>query len=787
MALQDFFVWGDGGSKKTPEQLDRERRLAQAMIGAGIDTSPVGHWTQGAARMANALVGNIRQGRADKAEREGIEGAASKFAKLDLANLMGGGAATAYPSAVAAGASPTSGAATGTTAYSPNGSALRDGIIETANAIGADPLDLATAISYETAGTFDPLKKGPTTQHGQHQGLIQFGEPQAQKFGVDWNDPLGSQLGPNGAVANYFRASGFKPGMSGLDLYSTINAGSPGRYSASDANNGGAPGDVRDKWENQMAGHRQKALALLGGGASVAPVQVASNDPSIGLASAVQRLPSQPLDMTGAAQTMPDRLGIPAGVTMASAAQPMGGANPSEAEALFGPNADVSEADIAFAKQASGENAAAGAIDRVAPRDMAAIPTPSAAQPQPAGPSAELLRQNDIAFGGALAPQGSAPVQVADASGYFPAAPSADRAPIMGSYAAPVTPRQGGTNIQQLLEAASDPWMNDSQRGIIGMALQRELQQNDPLRALQAAKTQAELDAIRNPKPIEVNGRLVDPRTYRTIADFSDPKTAVVGDSVINTQNGTTIYQGQPKPTGTMQEYGAYAADERAAGRVPLGRLEYEQSLKKAGANQTNVNVGDGEGKDFYKKLDEKSADMFGTLLEDGTNARSTLMRIDRLNQLLKTVPTGGVANFKQIAANYGLRLGDDVDNIQAAQALINQIVPQQRPAGSGPMSDADLELFKQSVPRIINSPGGNQIIIDTMRGIAQYTAAQGDIAARVAGREIKPDEGRKLLAQLPNPLAAKTPTKINSRDEFNALPSGAEFIAPDGSVRRKP
>ncbi len=824
MALQDFFVWGEGGSKKTPEQLDRERRLAQAMIASGVDMSPVGHWTQGAARMANALVGNIKQARADKAERAGIEGAAKKFGSLDLANLLGGGAA--YPASVAAGGSPTSAAATGTVPqgkfnFGENADALRNGIVETAQAIGADPVDLATAISYETAGTFDPTKAGPRTQYGQHRGLIQFGEPQAEKYGVDWNNPLASQLGSNGAVANYFRSSGFKPGMSGLDLYSTINAGSPGRYSASDANNGGAPGDVRHKWENQMAGHRQKALALLGGGASAAPVQVASNDPSIGLANAVQRLPSQPVDMAGAAQTMPDRLGIPAGVTMASAAQPMGGATiragdydpalhrgnapadgayasidsytrptvpaPSEAEALFGPNADVSEADIAFARQATGGNAAAGAIDQIAPRDMAAVPTPSAAQPQAAGPSAELLRQNDIAFGGALAPQGSGPVQVADASGYFPAAPSADRAPIMGSYAAPVAQRQGGGNIAQLLEAASDPWMNESQRGIIGMALQRELQKNDPMRALQAAKTQAELDALRNPKPIEVNGRLVDPRTYRTIADFSDPKTAVVGDSVINTQNGTTIYQGQPKPTSTMQEYGAYAADERAAGRIPLGRLEYEQSLKKAGANQTNVNVGDGEGKDFYKKLDEKGADMFGTLLEDGTNARSTLMRIDRLDQLLQSVPTGGVANFKQIAANYGLRLGDDVDNIQAAQALINQIVPQQRPAGSGPMSDADLELFKQSVPRIINSPGGNKIIIDTMRGIAQYTAAQGDIAARVANREIKPDEGRKLLAQLPNPLAAKTPTKINSREEFNALPSGAEFIAPDGSVRRKP
>lgn len=38
------------------------------------------------------------------------------------------------------------------------------GIIETADALGVVPLDLAAAISYETAGSFDPRKRGPTTQ-----------------------------------------------------------------------------------------------------------------------------------------------------------------------------------------------------------------------------------------------------------------------------------------------------------------------------------------------------------------------------------------------------------------------------------------------------------------------------------------------------------------------------------------------------------------------------------------------------------------------------------------------
>lgn len=145
-----------------------------------------------------------------------------------------------------------------------SGNALAQGIIETANALQMDPVDLATIISYETAGTFDPTKRGPTTQWGQHRGLIQFGEPQARQYGVDWNDPLGSQLGADGAIARYYRQNGWRPGMGMLDAYSIVNAGGPGLYNRSDANNGGAPGTVRDKVEQQMSGHRRKAEALLG-------------------------------------------------------------------------------------------------------------------------------------------------------------------------------------------------------------------------------------------------------------------------------------------------------------------------------------------------------------------------------------------------------------------------------------------------------------------------------------------------------------------------------------------
>lgn len=136
---------------------------------------------------------------------------------------------------------------------------LRRAIVDSARQIGIDPVDLATVISYETGGTFDPMQSGPTTKWGRHRGLIQWGEPQAQKYlGGDFSVPKQAE----GIVA-YMRDAGVKPGMGLMDVYSAVNAGGVGRYWASDEAAGGAPGTVADKVNNQMGGHRAKAQAFI--------------------------------------------------------------------------------------------------------------------------------------------------------------------------------------------------------------------------------------------------------------------------------------------------------------------------------------------------------------------------------------------------------------------------------------------------------------------------------------------------------------------------------------------
>ena len=91
-------------------------------------------------------------------------------------------------------------------------------------------------------------------------------------------------------------------------------------------------------------------------------------------------------------------------------------------------------------------------------------------------------------------------------------------------------------------------------------------------------------------------------------------------------------------------------------------------------------------------------------------------------------------------------------------------------------------------------------MILQTMRGIANYDGKVGAIANRVLNREITPAEGQALMTQIKNPLARfneATRTKeapsgdvARPADDaaYNALKSGTLFVDPDdGKTYRKP
>jgi hypothetical protein len=201
-----------------------------------------------------------------------------------------------------------------------------------------------------------------------------------------------------------------------------------------------------------------------------------------------------------------------------------------------------------------------------------------------------------------------------------------------------------------------------------------------------------------------------------------------------------------------------------------LYNLKPDGTANKIGGGGVSVQnvIGSGE-----KKFEEKFAELDAKALSDvakvGATASRSLAQIGRLEALLSNIDSGMGASIKQFAGSFGVQT-DGLNDIQAADALISALVPAQRPEGSGPMSDEDLKLFKRSLPSIINTPGGNQIIINTMRGLAEYDAEGARIVQRLRRKEIMQPEAFELLNSRADPFANfKAPTSSAPTGDLDA------------------
>lgn len=336
--------------------------------------------------------------------------------------------------------------------------------------------------------------------------------------------------------------------------------------------------------------------------------------------------------------------------------------------------------------------------------------------------------------------------------------PVASVPPVQVAQSAPGVVAPNGQAIPpEVLKVLGDPRVSQRTRGIAQLLIQQQqarqqaileqrLKQSDPGYQADLRLKTIQADQLLNPQMSPAEKARIDMDREK----FGYEKTSDV-DKLALDRDKFDADKANNALTPDIKEYDAYAKDERDAGRTPLGRLDYQLAVKRAGASSTNVTTG--EGSSFYKKLDEKNAETYASLSETGMQARAKMAQIDRLEGLMKNAPQGGVGVLKQAAGEWGIAT-EGLSDIQAASALLEKMVPAQRAPGSGPMSDADIKMFRSSLPRVINQPGGNQLIFQTMRGITQYEIQMGEIADRVANREIEPSEARRQIQDLKNPLA---------------------------------
>lgn len=289
-------------------------------------------------------------------------------------------------------------------------------------------------------------------------------------------------------------------------------------------------------------------------------------------------------------------------------------------------------------------------------------------------------------------------------------------------------------------------------------------------------------------------------------------QTATVGNVVVDLATGQPIYKGEKDDKFTYQALpgvGMVAlhptdpdksrviiagqqprpltADERKAyglsDDTPAG-MGSDGKPFGIGSGKTQVNVDTkGAGK-FKEKANEIQAKRYGEIVDAADRAVTLRADVDALAGFAAQINTGKLAEARLGLAQYAKDVGLDsiansltggkMSEMEAFSALVDKLTPQMRVPGSGATSDREGAAFKNSLPSLLKTPGGNAIIADTFRGLADYQAAAGDIAGKALRDEISQAEADQALRALPSPYGRFK--------EYRAAQSGAGTPPAEGS-----
>lgn len=800
---------------ESPEELRRKREMYARLLANG-SSGIASNLGEGIAQFGQALAGRIGTAMMDK-KIKGYQGKANSL----------------FQSLAPKAPAPASDMAAKPASIPTDAGGMAPLIAATAADVGIDPVDLATAISYETAGTFDPMKKGPTTKWGTHRGLIQFGEPQAKEYGVDWNDPVGSQLGAGKAVAKYLKKAGVKPGMGLMDVYSAINAGRVGRYGASDAAAGGAPGTVADKVNQQMGGHRNKAQALMAalmkgaqGGSTVATLPFTPGS----MSAPPQTLPYTPGSLDGV-QASP--LGNQPNVIPASAPAPMPESAPMGMSFNGMPSAPQPPAIQPPQQITTGGDQQVQPAVAPGPQGMRRMTAyermrlNAADRGMAAGdPTGGANTERDIR----AARMGQAPTQGAGLlQGLFGggSAPQGAAMPAMAETA-PTAPAAPAGRLQELERAIYSPYfqfLEPNQQKFIMDQYQFEREQAanvpDPLAQRKSELEIQKLERDLNP-PAKPGFRPATPEEKRAYG-VPESLPAEIGP------DGRLSVIKEAIPDQSKPGYSMVSPEEAASLGLPPGSYQKgpDGKISSIGKDGVTVNVGGGSDKQVF----------------DETKARADAARaagsgLNALNEAARALPgaiTGAAANERLALQKIGALFGvGDVQAIQDTETFRSAIAPQvaammRATVGSTQISNADREFAEKAAAGAITLDAGSiQRLLNIMRAANSEIVRgfnrdldkvypQGGGFDRERALFNVPNAPKAYTAPIgpqaperpappPEPRAYEGPPPINANPDgsfaeptildmdpakaehqYQSLPSGTVFLDPEGNIRRKP
>jgi hypothetical protein len=219
----------------------------------------------------------------------------------------------------------------------------------------------------------------------------------------------------------------------------------------------------------------------------------------------------------------------------------------------------------------------------------------------------------------------------------------------------------------------------------------------------------------------------------------------------------------------------------------PQGRQMLMGALNKstshapaASVSTTLVNAGP---KAFDTELGKMDAEKLGEFRKNAEAGQGMLGTVANLRDAIKKgVYSGGLADQKTAAANLingitgitpSALPGSQLFTAEASKLVLDSI----KLLGANP-SNADRDFINKTVPQLATSPQARDALINYLEQKANKNIELFQKADSYA-RQNKGLGGFNYLGG-----AAK---KITNDAEYNALPSGTEFIGPDGVTRRKP
>ncbi|MEX4008462.1 hypothetical protein [Neoaquamicrobium sediminum] len=305
--------------------------------------------------------------------------------------------------------------------------------------------------------------------------------------------------------------------------------------------------------------------------------------------------------------------------------------------------------------------------------------------------------------------------------------------------------------------------------------LKQYVDARDPRNQLEREKTQLEVENLRNPRmsPYESSRLGLDERKF----DFERS----------NAEKTTDIreYQ-QAKREG-------YQGDFRS----------WQMEMKQAGATTINNNLA------AEKAWDTESAKLWAKRYDDITagamNSQQMLGMYDLAEQAFDSgVRTGFGAETELTLRQLGAAMGIDTDPEKLAggeliRSVQNRMALMMRsPDGGmgmpGALSDRDIKFLKDSQIGIDRSPEGNKRMLQAYRLMEQRKIEIARIADEYVQQNGRLDAGFNSYLRdyaNANPLfetaTNDAPRQIMDVEDYKRLPSGTQFVAPDGTVRRKP